>query len=823
MTWIGASRRRVEDRPLLIGAGRFTDDLSLPGALALFLTTTAVLGLELLQMRLLSFMLWHHLAYMVISMALLGLGAGGVWLSVRRERIMMAADAWLVSSVTLAGVTTVLAFALLARVELDTFRLSAGEVVRLALAYGVLALPYLFVGLALGIVFTRGVARIGTLYAVDLLGSAAGAWVFFVAIEPLGAPRALIALSALLCLAGLLFAVAARSPALGAVAGVALAALALAVGAGDRLIPAHAAGTKGLSTMLRAQGGRIVYSRWTPIARIDVVESEQPTNPFTRPQPPGSAMKAITIDGDATTWMWRARDLRVALAHPTNYHAAFLLKKSPEALIIGPGGGSEIFVARQMGAAHVIGVELNPVILDMSLRRYADFVGNIYQSPAARAVVGEGRSYVRQTDRTFDIIQMSGVDTWSGLSSGAYVLSENYLYTVDAFVDFLTHLKPDGILSVVRWRMKPPRECLRLVSLAAAALRDVGVSRPQAHIVLVTLEPEEFVALLVKRSPFSREEVRIIQEAVRRVGGTLFAAPGVELESNAYQVLLQAFASGRERTYLSTYQYDVTPVRDDQPFFFEYYRWDRLGRDLKARGGGGSIGANRPVALVVLGALLVQSAVLSALLVLLPLWLFRRRGVTVPHAGAVVGYFSAIGLGFMFVEVALMQRFVLFLGHPAFSIPVVLASLLVAAGLGSLLGPRLVPALRARLGLAAFGVAAWLLVSLVLLPLLFDALLGAPFVARVAVTAAVLAVPGFLMGMFFPLGLAVVAPISEEAVPWAWGINGVASVVGSILVIAVAIGEGFGRGLVWAAGLYLFAALVLWPLTASADRGRARM
>lgn len=789
-------------------------------ALALFLTTTAVLGLELLQMRLLSFMLWHHLAYMVISMALLGLGAGGVWLSVRRERIMMAADAWLVSSVTLAGVATVLAFALLARVELDTFRLSTRELTRLALAYAVLAVPYLFAGLALGIVFTRGVARIGRLYAVDLLGSAAGAWVFFIVLEPLGAPRALVALSALLCLAGLLFAVAARSRRLAIVAGVALAALVLAVPAADRLIPAHAAGSKGLSGMLRTQGGRVVYSRWTPIARIDVVESEQSTNPFARPQLPGSAMKAITIDGDATTWMSRSRDPGGEPERPTNYHAAFLLKQRPEALIIGPGGGTEIRVARQMGAAHVTGVELNPVILEMSLHRYADFVGNLYQSPAARAVVGEGRSYVRRSGRLFDIIQMSGVDTWSGLSSGAYVLSENYLYTVDAFVDFLAHLKPDGVLSVVRWRMKPPRECLRLVSLAAAALRELGVTQPQQHVMLVTLEPEEFVALLVKRSPFSPDEVRIVQEAVTRVGGTLFAAPGVELGSNPYERLLQAFADGHERTYFSTYRYDVKPVRDDQPFFFEYYRWDRLARDVKRPGGGGPIGADRPVALVVLAGLLIQSALLSVLLVLIPLWFFRRRGVTVPHAGVVAAYFTAIGLGFMFVEVALMQRFVLFLGHPAYSIPVVLASLLVAAGLGSLLGPRLVPGLRRRLGLAAFGVAAWLLASLVLLPLVFDALLGAPFSARVAVTAAVLAVPGFLMGMFFPLGLAVVAPSSEEAVPWAWGINGVASVIGSILVIVLAIGEGFGRALVWAAGLYLFAALVLWPLAAASDRGR---
>ncbi|MGH7276066.1 MAG: hypothetical protein ACREIY_03430, partial [Candidatus Rokuibacteriota bacterium] len=524
-----------------------------------------------------------------ISMALLGLGAGGVWLSVRRARILAHADAWLVASVSLAGVTTVLAFAVLARVELDTFRLSWWDLVRLALAYAALAVPYLLAGLALGIVFTRGIARIGVLYAVDLLGSAAGAWLFFVTIGPLGAPRALIVLASLLGLAGLLWALAAPGRGPRVFAGAALAALVLAVPAAEWLIPVRAAPSKSLSTMLRSQGGHVAYSRWTPIARIDVVESEQSTNPFAPPEVPGSAMKAITIDGDATTWMWRSRDVGEVFARPSNYHAAFLLKTRPETLIIGPGGAAEIFVARQMGAAHVTGVELNPVMLEMSLHRYADFVGNLYQSPASRAVVGEGRSYVRRSDRTFDVIQMSGVDTWSGLSSGAYVLSENYLYTVEAFVDFLTHLKPDGVLSVVRWRMNPPRECLRLVSLAAAALRELGITEPRPHVVLVTLEPPEFVALLVKRSPFSPDEVRVIQEAVARVGGTLFAAPGVTLDANPYQLLLEAFAVGRERSYFSTYRYDVTPVRDDQPFFFEYYKWDRLGLDLKRPGDGGPI------------------------------------------------------------------------------------------------------------------------------------------------------------------------------------------------------------------------------------------
>lgn len=788
--------------------------------LGLFLLTASVLSLELLQMRLLSFMLWHHLAYMVISIVLLGLGAGGALLAIQSERILARWDWWLAGSASVAGLSTVASFMFLSRLEFDSFELTTKKYAVLGVYYGVLVVPYLCAGLALGIIFTRGIRRIGSIYFIDLAGSAVGAYLFYLLIGPLGAPKALVVMSAMLALSGLCFTLGSfKDPSswrLVALSGAAVVILALAIPWSDSLIPARPAPSKSLAVTLRTkEGANIVFTRWTPIARIDVLEAKESTHDFLKNALPGDWMKMITVDGDANTWMFQHPDVRKEVPslpqNLTSYHAAFLLKKHPEVLIIGPGGGNEIFAAHQMGSYSVTGVELNSELLEVSRRRYADFTGYIYQSPQAEAVVGEGRSYIRRSERTFDIIQMSGVDTWAGLSSGAYVLAENYLYTVESFTDFLEHLKPDGILSVGRFRLNPPRESLRLVSLASKALDNLGLTNPKDHMVVISFSDPLLARLLVKRSPFEPEEVALLMDAVDRAGGTMYAAPGVSPD-NPYSDLLAAYGTGQEQQFFDSYPYNVTPVYDDRPFFFEYYKWSRFWRDITNSGSGGQVGANRPVALTVLGSLLGAVTIFSVVLILLPLALFRRRRLHISHGPWVIGYFTAIGLAFMFVEIIMMQRLVLFLGHPGFAIPVVLASLLLSAGTGSFLSSTLPLSERSKFGLCLLGVPVVLLVLVLVLPALLDGLLGASFSVRVIASVAIVALPGVLMGMPFPLGLSVVARLSQAVIPWAWGINGVASVLGTILVIVVAMSLGFTWAMGVAAGLYLAALGLLWPV-----------
>jgi hypothetical protein len=389
------------------------------------------------------------------------------------------------------------------------------------------------------------------------------------------------------------------------------------------------------------------------------------------------------------------------------------------------------------------------------------------------------------------------------------VLSENYVYTVEAFRDLLSHLKPDGILAVSRFRLTPARETLRVVSIAYQALDDLGVSEPADHIAVVSLNPI-LAMVLTKRSPLTPAEIATLEEVAVEADGVIFAAPGVETNT-PYAELLTAFSAGREEEFFDAYPYNVTPVYDDRPFFFEYYKWSRFlddfgGVDESLRG------VNRPVAITVLGSMLGLGGLLSAVLVVGPLAVFRRRGLGVDRWWSAAAYFALIGVAFIFVEISMMQRFVLFLGHPGYSIPVVLASLLIFAGTGSYLSSKLPLRESARLAVGLLGAPVALGVLLAVQSPLFDELLGMPLGTRVVVTMAMMGVPGVLMGMPFPLGLALVSRSSRHLVPWAWGINGVASVLGAVLVVFVAMALGFTWAVAIAAAFYVASGAAIWPM-----------
>jgi SAM-dependent methyltransferase len=761
---------------------------------------------------------------MVISMVLLGLGASGAVTAAKSDWFLKAPASIASAAAALAGVATIAAFAITTRIELDTFELTGGRILTLLFYYGLLVIPYFFAGVALSLVFTTGVERIGTLYGIDLLGSAAGWYLFYLFIEPLGAPRALMVACVLAASSGILLSFGmsgsgGRKP-LVAIASVVL--IAASVPFADDIIAAAPAPTKSLAQKLGDlyPGAHIVSTRWTPISRIDVLEADVSTDDFLPQKVPGNIMKMMTADGDANTWAFRHPDVRKPLppAQPeeySTYHEAFLVKATPpkDVLIIGPGGGNEVFVAYQMGASSITAIELNPAMLDVTKRLFADFTGNLYETSKARAFVSEGRSYVRSHGGDYDLIQMSGVDTWAALSSGAYVLSENFLYTVEAIQEYYKHLRPDGILSVGRFTLDPPRESLRLVSIAFQALKELGVEHPEQQIMAASWGNPFLGRLLVKRSPFTPDEVKRHADGVKRAGdgGTVYYAPGM-IGDNPYSELVQAYAAGRETTFFRDYQYDVTPVYDDKPFFFEYYKWSRLFHDMTQTGEGGQIGANRPVGLMVLGGLLAQVSVLVLAFIYAPLSVFNRAGTRIPRWSSIVLYFSCLGFGYMFVEIGLMQRFVLFLAHPAYSIPVVLGTLLLSSGAGSLVALRLPWPAPQRMRIVLLTLGAVLVLLLLVLRPAFNAGLGLPFGVRVAISVAILAPVGFMMGMPFPLGISAVSKLGPHVVPWAWGINGGTSVLGSVLAIVVAMGTGFTWVLVLSAATYVLAFFAMRPV-----------
>jgi hypothetical protein len=440
---------------------------------------------------------------------------------------------------------------------------------------------------------------------------------------------------------------------------------------------------------------------------------------------------------------------------------------------------------------------------------FADWVGGLYQDPRVTIHNDEGRSFLRRQDQKFDIIQMSGVDTWSGLATGAYTLSENYLYTLDAFTDYLEHLKDDGVLSMIRYVFAPPRETLRLCSLGAEALKRVtGQTDISKHVVILSnhgAEVHPYASFLLKKSPFTDEELANLRAYAQQAGMSILHMPGEESVTKFHQFL----TSADHEEFFRDYVYNIRPVTDDAPFFFKYYKWSRI---LSApKGIGGNLGANLPIGHFVLLAVLVQALFFCTIFIGLPLLAFKRKDIHEQGAGSMALYFSCLGIGFMLVEMTLIQKLILFLGHPVYAVVVVLFSVLLATGVGSFIA-GLAPDPAALLRYSLPGIAALSAFYAFFLHDIVTLFLGLPQYGRFAVAVVFIAPLGILLGTAFPSGLTLLHRSGRERlVPWAWGVNGSTSVIGSIGTVLLAMSFGFRTVMLIGAACYLVA---LWRVKA---------
>jgi predicted membrane-bound spermidine synthase len=516
----------------------------------------------------------------------------------------------------------------------------------------------------------------------------------------------------------------------------------------------------------------------------------------------------IQIDAASNTYIGRWDGDPASVRHLTRdlIAAPYALLERPNVLVIGPGGGIDLLVARAAGAASVVGVEVNPAIVAAMEGPFAAFSGHAYTQPGVRIETDEARSFIRRSGARYDLIQAGYIDTYAATAGGAFALTENTLYTVDAYADHLDHLTPHGIVALQRYFEKPPQQSARLVVLALAALSRRGVAAPGRHVVV--LRKGDRASVLVRLAPFEEEDVRRLEAWAAPSGIELVAAPG----RAGHGVYAELLAAPDWRPVVRAQALDLSPVGDDRPFFFYVVRPEQFWKGLAAMTG--ERVHSRAVFLLV--ALLLGSLALCALLVVLPLLAPGGREAATRGATGAVSYFFALGLGFMLVEVGLLQRTMLYLGHPALSLSVVLSTLLVSAGLGArttqgIALERSGRVLRLRL--------LWVLAAIVVVafawPPLFRALLGLPRAGRIALTIAVLAPVGFLLGQALPLGLRRLGTVRADLVPWAWSVNGGASVLGSVLAMAIAINNGYTATLL-AGALAYAVAWALAPRTATA-------
>ena len=490
-----------------------------------------------------------------------------------------------------------------------------------------------------------------------------------------------------------------------------------------------------------------------------------------------------------------------------------MLLTAPSALVIEPGGGLDVLTALRNGTESVTAVVSNPLVVEAVGERFADHAAGVLGRPGVTVVDEGARSYLRRTGERFDVIQVSLADSFRPVLAGAYGVSENYLYTVEAFESYYRRLAPGGFLSVTRWAQTPPSEGVRVVSVAVEALERLGVE-PADHMAVI--RSLQTITLIVKRGPLDDADIEEVRGFADGLQYDLVYHPGIAASdlnrfsvhpAPIYHDTVAAIldADGREAMYAG-YSHDISPVRDDRPFYFHLFRWSQtpeilgsLGRTFQPFGGAGF--------LIVLGSLVVAVAA-AGVFILLPL-LFRRdvsSGGGAP-AGAVgrlwpFVYFAGLGLGFLWVEIPLLQRFILYLDQPTYAFATVLFGVLVWSGVGSLASDRLSVSMAA----AVSAVAALSVLYAFGLPLLFDATLGLPLAGRLALSVALLAPLGMAMGVPFPRAIRMLGDQAPALVPWAWAVNGSASVVSAILATVLALSFGFTWVILGGAAAYLAAA-----------------
>jgi len=845
--------------------------------LGIGLVAASVLVLQIALTRVFAIMMWHHLTYMAVSVAMLGFGAAGSWLTARGEGAEAGDDALDGSLVTWAiafGVSVVIVFFVVTRIPIDTLALWREKLnlVWLAVIYLVVIVPFGLGGLVIGRLLTHAVRHVNALYFSDLLGSAAGGVVCVVWLA-VGGPGSAALGAAAMGLAGasaLAWALDPRALRLAVPGLVAALGLSIALGSGALVWSIPFAPGKELARMPAG----------TEIVRIASAAAEVEVGPTGKKLPGIGGNfgdldrrriegREVGQDGTAPTMLYRgAADVgSFAFLDDTQAATAYIARKSrgaepPEVLVIGVGGGVDVMVALFNGARHVTAVEFNPAMIEMVTERFDDYLGGLFR-PGAHAysdrielVNAEGRAWVRSHDDRYDVIQMSGVDSFTALSTGAYTLAESYLYTREAIQDFHAHLNEGGIINYSRFFMhhpKRPRETLRLAYIAVDALRAAGVEDPASHVLV--FKGKNWASTLIRKGAFTAVEVEGLRAFAAAEGfhGIVFdplwspgtplppptsdraAAPGPGVREA--QVVFGALLRGtpeEQRDFETRYEYDVSVSTDDTPFFFNYYKYSGLLPGGQPELDPAEFEAHEPAQLLallatdpyhpdfpvghmVLLASLAQIALFAAVAILLPLRSLDRRGLASPHRGAVFVYFAALGTGFMFMEIVLMQKMVLFLGHPTYSLSVVLTSLLGFAGLGSLAAGR-IEAVEAsvlrRLGTLILVVFAfeWFATSY-LLPLA----LGAPILVRGGLTVAVIAPLGFVLGMPFPLGLRLLESRAPTLIPWAWAINGFLSVLASTLCILLAMAIGISAVIALAAVIYAVGFLALVRGVAETD------
>jgi len=789
-----------------------------------------ILAYEIALMHILSIIQWYHFAYMIISVALLGFGASGTVLSIFHRGLLERFEWTFALSALLCTVSILLTFAFSQRIPFDAYLIlwNPTQVWYLLAFYLLMFIPFFFGATCIGLAFIRYTENIGALYFANLLGSAFGGLVALGLMYLLFPQQLPVAIACIGFVATVLAFIQVRPRwiiSLLFIIGIAPLVYWGCVHPASLKMSQY----KSLSKSLHLPEAKIISEKTSPLGLLQVVSSPVlryapglslaytgyvPTQFGVFNDGEWAGAMIATEDSGITGW----RDYKAFLDYTTSalpYH----IKQKPSApgldlvLIIGAGTGTEVFSALRHGAEYVTGIELNPQVIELVKRDFREQTDRLYERKNVNIIVAEGRGFLARQMEQYDLIVIPLMESFAASAAGMYSLNENYLFTVESFSLILQHLRPGGILAVTEWLKFPERNTIKLIATMIEAMERCGYEHPERH--LAAIRGWATATVLVKQTPFTSEETSLITRFCEERSFDPIYFPGMGIdqanrfnqlnEPIHYTATLSLFSYQRNNFY-SQYRFFIEPATDNKPYFSHFFKWKSLPYLIETFGKQGV--PFLEWGYLILTVTLLQIVVVSAILILVPLFFLRNRKLEIRGGWRVLLYFGGLGIGYMFIEIVLIQKFILFLAHPIYSVSAVITGMLLFSGLGSLWSKRLSQITPRAIRVTVAGIVMFTLLYLVGLNQLFGIFLKAPDAVRFGIALALLAPISFCMGIPFPLGLRQLSTAASPLVPWAWGINGCASVVSTVLATLLAIEFGFSVVFLCAGGCYVVAGLV---------------
>jgi hypothetical protein len=793
-------------------------------SIAIFFISAATLGLELVLVRTLSIGHWHHFSYLVISTALLGFGAGGTFVTVGSKSLTRHYAKWLWCFALGLALAVPFVVWVCQKVPLDELQLiwDRRQILYLFAYYLLFFIPFFCAGVSIALAFTICADKAHRLYFYNMTGSGLGAAAAVALMYGNSPQYLLLVISAIAFFAAIMLAFAiSRRWVVGTLVCAAIYLLAFSP-LGPFELEIEVSENKSLVYYSALPEAETIAVRYSPLGRLDCVKA--PTIRYF----PGLSIAyqgrlpqqmLIISDADgisAINHFERLSDLD-CLDHTTSALAYHLLSE-PNACIIGAGGGSDVAQALALNARKVTAVEMNPQTIDLVRDRFDEFASALYRRADVQIIIAEGRSFLQTTRQLFDIINISLLDSFTASAAGLYALNESHLYTIEAIEQALARLHPGGLLSITRVLKTPPRDSLKMFATVTEALRHRGVTEPDKHIIMI--RGWATATIVVSPQPFSDLQIAGARRFARERSFDLVYLPGIEPEDiNRFHILEEPIYYEGARRILSSgyevfyrnYTYNIRPATDDKPYFFDFFKWEALPHMIRTMPRQWLPFSEWGY--LVLGATLLQAVCASALFILLPMFIAKPIKAVGSGKLAALSYFLLLGLAYMFLEMGFIQKLTLLIGHPVFGVAVTLLGFLVFSGCGSLLSARLFQSPLRRIQIAVLAIIIIGLIEITLLDVSFGWLVGFSRPARILLGLTITAPLAFFMGMPFPTALKQLHATAKPLVPWAWGVNGFASVIGAVLGTFLAISVGFTTLTAIALACYLLAAIISRSLT----------